>query len=90
MNSYWVATIFVPGLVQFVLFLRWLHRRALDDEIQRIFVRDLACSHLPHLYLALRHIADEMGIHLPDPPPLRYIAASGEAPGQRGISNPSL
>jgi hypothetical protein len=72
MNSLWIA-VFVPALVQFALFLRWLHRRVRDDEIQRAFVRDLACSHLPHLYNALRHIADEMGIHLSDPPPLRFM-----------------
>jgi len=61
MTTLWIA-VFVPALVQFALFLRWLHRRVRDDEIQRAFVRDLACSHLPHLYNALRHIADEMGI----------------------------
>jgi len=75
MTTLWIA-VFVPALVQFALFLRWLHRRVRDDEIQRAFVRDLACSHLPHLYNALRHIADEMGIHLSDPPPLRFIDSS--------------
>jgi hypothetical protein len=72
MSTLWIAVL-VPALVQFALFLRWLHRRVRDDEIQRAFVRDLACSHLPHLYNALRHIADEMGVHLPDPPPVRFI-----------------
>ena len=81
MNSYWVALL-IPALVQFALFVRWLHRRIRDDEMQRVFVRDLACAHLPHLYLALRHIADEMGIHLPDPPPLRYIGANGDVPSR--------
>jgi hypothetical protein len=75
MTTLWIA-VFVPALVQFTLFLRWLHRRVRDDEIQRAFVRDLACSHLPHLYNALRHIADEMGIHLSDPPPLRFIEST--------------
>jgi len=72
MSTYWIAVL-IPALVQFALFLRWLHRRVRDDEMQRAFVRDLACTHLPHIYTALRHVADKMGVNLPDPPPLRYI-----------------
>ena len=31
MNPYWVPVV-VSSLVQFVMFLRWLHRRTRDDE----------------------------------------------------------
>jgi len=72
MPTTWIAVV-VPALVQFALFLRWLHRRIRDDEIQRVFVRDVATNHLPHLYDALRRIANHMLVELPDPPPLRFI-----------------
>jgi hypothetical protein len=35
----------LPILVQFVIFLRWLHRRMRNDEITRAFVRDIATNH---------------------------------------------
>jgi len=44
-----IAALF-PVLLQFVLFLRWLHRRMRNDEITRAFVRDIATNHLPHIY----------------------------------------
>ena len=47
----------VPVAVQFVIFLRWLHRRMRNDEITRAFVRDIATNHLPHIYSALHVIA---------------------------------
>ena len=52
----------VPVAVQFILFLRWLHRRMRADEVARAFVRDLAVAHLPHIYTALREIARRLGI----------------------------
>lgn len=59
--------------VQLVVFLRWLHRRMRDDEINRAFIRDVATNHLPHIYSALRQIAAEQGIDLEDPPLLRFV-----------------
>lgn len=59
--------------VQLVVFLRWLHRRMRDDEINRAFIRDVATNHLPHIYSALRQIAAEQGIALEDPPLLRFV-----------------
>ena len=55
-TSTWL-TAAVPVAVQFVLFLRWLHRRMRNDEITRAFVRDIATNHLPHIYNALQKIA---------------------------------
>ena len=75
-TSLFIAT--VPVLVQFALFLRWLHRRMRDDEINRTFVRDVALNHLPHIYSALRQIAAHSGITLEEPPLLRFIAFDGE------------
>jgi hypothetical protein len=74
--TYWPYIIF-PTLAQLALFLRWLHRRMRDDEIQRAFIRDLATNHLPHIYTALRHLATKLGVPLPDPPPLRYVEVNG-------------
>jgi hypothetical protein len=78
MPAHWygVLTAVVSAGVQFVLFLRWLHRRVRDDEIVRAFVRDIATNHLPHIYSALRQIAEEQGITLEEPPLLRFVDLS--------------
>jgi len=68
-----LLAVLLPIGVQLVVFLRWLHRRLRDDEIHRAFVYDIATNHLPHIYDALRAIAEEKGIALPEPPPLRFI-----------------
>jgi hypothetical protein len=59
--------------VQFVLFLRWLHRRMRDDEINRAFIRDLALSHLPHIYGALQSICEQQGIKVHTAPVVRFV-----------------
>ena len=67
-----LLTTLLPVIVQFALFLRWLHRRMRDDEINRAFLRDLALDHLPHIYEALQNICDQQGIKLSPTPVLRY------------------
>lgn len=74
---YGFLTAIAAGGVQFVLFLRWLHRRMRDDEIVRTFVHDIATNHLPHIYSALREIAQEKGIELQDPPLVRFVDLHG-------------
>jgi hypothetical protein len=44
-----LLTVLVPVAVQLVVFLRWLHRRIRDDELNRAFVYDVAKNHLPHI-----------------------------------------
>jgi hypothetical protein len=75
MPSHWYAilTALASFAVQLVLFLRWLHRRMRDDEINRAFIRDIATNHLPHIYSALREIAAEQGIALHEPPLVRFV-----------------
>ena len=68
-----LVSVVVPVCVQFVLFLRWLHRRTRDDEIVRACVRDVALQHLPHIYDSLRRIASEQGITLDPPPLVHYV-----------------
>lgn len=68
-----LLTILLSVVVQLVVFLRWLHRRMRDDEINRAFIRDVALHHLPHIYDALRSIAAEQGIALDAPPLVRFI-----------------
>ncbi len=65
-------------LVQFCIFVRWLHRRTRDDEIRRAFVRDMAINHLPHLYHALRQIAGKLDIELKEPPPVQFLELNGK------------
>lgn len=78
LDRYWIAALLPIG-AQFVLFLRWLHRRLRDDEINRAVIRDIALNHLPHLYAALRQIAAHSGIVLDEPPPIRFVEINGGA-----------
>jgi hypothetical protein len=68
----WLAVL-IPIAAQFVLFLRWLHRRMRNDEITRAFVRDIATNHLPHIYNALQKIAAEQGIELDETPIVQFV-----------------
>jgi hypothetical protein len=63
----------IPIAVQFIVFLRWLHRRMRNDEITRAFVRDIATNHLPHIYNALQKIATQQGIDLDDTPLVQFV-----------------
>lgn len=74
-NPYWLVIAFTL-LTQLFIFLRWLHRRLRDAEIERAFVHDMATNHLPHIYHALELIADRLHIRIGDPPPLRFIDLS--------------
>lgn len=75
-NPGWITALVVV-LVQFVLFLRWLYRRIRNDEIAHAFVRDVATNHLPHIYGALRQIAEANGIELKEPPLVQFIDLNG-------------
>jgi hypothetical protein len=68
----YVVVVFSLG-AQLVVFLRWIHRRMRDDEIQRVFVRDLALRHLPNIYRALNTIAEQQGIELDETPIVNYV-----------------
>jgi hypothetical protein len=72
-----VLTALVPVAVQFVLFLRWLHRRMRNDEITHAFVRDIATNHLPHIYSALHAIARKQGVEPEEPPLVRFVELQG-------------
>ncbi|HEY1484312.1 MAG TPA: hypothetical protein VGF19_16380 [Candidatus Acidoferrum sp.] len=65
---------------QFVVFLRWMHRRMRDDEIHRAFVRDLAIRHLPSIYRALHTIAEQQGITLEETPIVNFVDFRGGRP----------
>jgi len=79
MSASWFAVLaaLVSGAVQFVLFLRWLHRCLRNDEITRAFVRDIATNHLPHIYNALQKIAAQQGIELDETPLVRFVDLNG-------------
>jgi hypothetical protein len=68
----WLTTV-IPVAVQFVVFLRWLHRRMRNEEITRAFVRDIATNHLPHIYTALQKIAAQQGIELDETPMVQFV-----------------
>lgn len=77
MNPYWIVVAF-SSCVQLFFFLRWLHRRMRDDEMRRVFMRDMALNHLPHLYHALRQIASRLGLELKDAPPVQFLELNGD------------
>ena len=79
MPASWFAILaaIVSGSVQFVIFLRWLHRRMRNDEIVDAFVRDIAANHLPHIYTALHAIGKRQGIDLPETPIVRFVDLNG-------------
>ena len=79
MPASWFAILaaVISGAVQFVVFLRWLHRRMRNDEIVGAFVRDVAANHLPHIYTALHEIAKQQGIELPETPMVRFVDLNG-------------
>ena len=76
MNPYWLVVAFTV-VTQFCLFVRWLHRRARDMEIERAFLRDMATNHLPHIYHALRQLAGHHGVAIEEPPPVRFLELNG-------------
>jgi hypothetical protein len=77
MNPHWIVVAFT-SFVQLFFFLRWLHRRMRDDEMRRAFMRDMATNHLPHLYHALRQIANRLGLELEDPPHVQFLELNGD------------
>ena len=79
MPAHWYAiltAVFTIG-VQFVLFLRWLHRRMRKEEIAHVFIHDIATNHLPHIYNALQKIAAQQGIDLDETPLVRFVDLNG-------------
>jgi len=73
-------TVLVAALTfgaQLIVFLRWMHRRIGDDEIQRAFIRDLAMRHLPSIYHALHTIAERQGIQLDETPIVNFVDLRG-------------
>lgn len=78
MNPGWITASAVLG-VQAVVFFRWIYRRMRNDEIARAFVRDVATNHLPHIYGALRQIAEANGVKLEEPPLVRFIDLNGHS-----------
>ena len=48
-DPHW-STFAITAFVQFILFVRWIYRRVRNDEIMRMFVEEMATSHLPHIY----------------------------------------
>jgi hypothetical protein len=76
----WVTTLF-PIAVQFVLFLRWLHRRMRNDEMVYACVRDIALTHLPHIYASLEALGKEKGTTLPKTPVIHFVDFNGRRRG---------
>jgi hypothetical protein len=75
-NFGWLAPI-IPLALQLILFLRWLHRRMVSDEIVHACVRDIALSHLPYIHASLRAIAADQRVTLPPPPQVHFVDFNG-------------
>lgn len=57
--------------------IRRAYRRMRDDDVQRVFVKDMATNHLPHIYDALKKLCENQGIELTNPPPIKWIEFNG-------------
>ena len=68
-----LLTTLVPVIAQFALFLRWLHRRMREDEIVHACVRDIALTHLPHIYNTLQAIGAKQGITHHEFPVIHFV-----------------
>jgi hypothetical protein len=71
-DPYWISLAF-SGIVQLVLFLRWLYRRIRNDDLNRAFVQDMATNHLPHIYDLLVKLCEKQGIETHSQPPIRWV-----------------
>jgi hypothetical protein len=60
-------------LVQLVVFLRWIYRRIRNDELNRVFIRDMATNHLPHIYDLLEKLCERQGIEHTPQSPIRWV-----------------
>jgi len=63
----------LPFAAQFVLFVRWLYRQIRNEEVNLVFVEDMATNHLPHIYDLLEKLCDQQGIERTGLPPIRWI-----------------
>jgi hypothetical protein len=71
-DPYWISLAF-SGMVQLMLFLRWLYRRVRNEEVNRAFVHDMATNHLPHIYDILVKLCEKQGIEVDSQPPIRWV-----------------
>lgn len=78
MNPYWIAIALTVG-AQFVVCLRYLHRKMANDALMRQFVIDVATNHLPHLYHGQNKIAAALGIEMDEPPLIQFAQINGGA-----------
>lgn len=76
-NSWAAIGVLVTLGAQGVVFLRWMARRMRDDDISRMFVKDMATNHLPHIYHALQRLARKQGVELEEPPLVQFVAFNG-------------
>jgi hypothetical protein len=47
------------------------------DEIVHVCVRDIALTHLPHIYSSLQALAKEKGTALPETPVIHFVDFHG-------------
>jgi hypothetical protein len=71
-DPYW-WTFALASLVQFTMFVRWLYRRIRNDEINRIFIQDMATYHLPRIYELLDKLCEKQEIARSPQSPIRWM-----------------
>ena len=79
----WVTPALITGAIalatQALFFFNWLYRSKRDGDVQRVFIRDIAQNHLPHLYHGMKQLAKAQGVELEEPPPVQFIQFNGKA-----------
>jgi len=71
-DPYW-WTFALASLVQLVIFVRWFYRRIRNDELNSVFIRDMATNHLPHIYELLEKLCEQQGIENTPQSPIRWV-----------------
>jgi hypothetical protein len=52
----------------------WIYRKSRTADIYRVFIRDMATNHLPHIYHALELLCHKEGITIKEVPPIQFIS----------------
>lgn len=78
----WVVAA-VAITVQAWAFIKYIHKRITNEELNRVFVQQMATDHLPYIYDVMKKIAENQGIELPPRPEIVFVQLNGNGAGKR-------
>ena len=69
-------TLVILGIL--VTFGGWLLKQFLDARIYKVFIKDMATNHLPHIYHTIHLIGEKLGVEISEPPLIKFIDLTKE------------